>query len=269
MARIGNGMDKTSRVPAFMVVFGITVGSILFTLAAVIGFAPLLGVTITPPVLAFVIVLPALAAPAITVPLLAANQRLNRVRSALYRQARTDDLTGLPNRRAFFENALVAFSSHDPAAPAIAVLMIDIDRFKQVNDTYGHDAGDVLLCAVAVAIANTVAAADAKRATVARVGGEEFASLVEGLVPTAVGRLAERICENVRAVAVVHGDETLKATVSVGVALARAGANIDVALGTADDAVYAAKRAGRDRWSYADGHSAAPPRTRKAAARGG
>ena len=249
-------MDLTSRVPALLVVFGITVGSILFSVGVVLAFAPLIGVTVTRAILAFVIIVPIFAAPAITVPLLSANQRLRRVRGALYTQARTDELTGLPNRRAFFEAAIVAFAGHDPALPPIAVLMVDVDRFKAVNDTYGHDVGDVVLRAVATAIGNTVAEAGAPGVTIARIGGEEFAALVEGLVPTAVGRMAERICRNVRDVAVLHGDEILKATVSVGVALSKGDNGIDAALRAADEAVYAAKRAGRDRWAFADAEPA-------------
>ena len=249
-------MDLTSRVPTILVVFGITVASILFSLAVVVVFAPFIGVTLTRQVVAFVVAVPVIGAPAITIPLLAANQRLRKVRGALYTQARVDELTGLPNRRAFFEAAVVAVASRGPESPPLAVLMIDIDRFKTVNDTYGHEAGDELLRALAAAIANTVATTGARRTTVARIGGEEFAVLVEGLVPTAVGRLAESVCRNVRALAVVHGDATLAATVSGGVALSREG-GVDDGLRLADDAVYAAKYAGRDRWAFADGRS--PP----------
>lgn len=246
-------MDFTSRVPTILVVFGITVASILFSLAVVIAFAPVIGVTVTRDVIAFVIAVPIVAAPAITMPLLAANQRLRTVRGALYSQARVDELTGLPNRRAFFEAAVVAFASRGPAAP-LAILMIDVDRFKDVNDTHGHEAGDTLLRALATVIANVVAAAGARRVTVARIGGEEFAALVEGLVPSAVGRLAETICRDVRALSVVHSGARLAATVSVGVTLARDG-GIDEALRRADEAVYAAKHAGRDRWAFADGQT--------------
>jgi diguanylate cyclase (GGDEF)-like protein len=238
-------MDLTSRVPTILVVFGITVAGILSSLAVVVVLAPFIGVTLTRQVVAFVVAVPVIGAPAITIPLLAANQRLRKARGALYTQARVDELTGLPNRRAFFEATVVAFASRRPESAPLAVLMIDIDRFKAVNDTYGHEAGDVLLRGVAAAIADTVAAAGARRSIVARIGGEEFAALVEGLVPTAVGRLAETVCRNVRALALVHGEAKLGATVSVGVALSREGG--------VDDAVYAAKHAGRDRWAFADG----------------
>lgn len=131
---------------------------------------------------------------------------------------------------------------------------------------YGHDVGDVVLRAVATAIGNTVAEAGARRVTIARIGGEEFAALVEGLVPTAVGRLAERIRRNVRGVAVRRGDEILRATVSVGVALGKGDKGINGALRAADEAVYAAKHAGRDRWAFAGAEPAGDGRP--SAARG-
>lgn len=241
-----------TRLPTLLVVSGITVASILFSLAMVVIFAPALGVTVTREVVVFVVVLPIVAAPAITLPLLNANRRLSNAQGALFAQARVDELTGLPNRRAFFEAAVLAFAGRSPKDHPVAVLMVDIDRFKATNDTHGHEAGDALLRAVAAGIRDTTAAAGARRAAVARIGGEEFAAIVEGLAPSAVARLAEAICRSARAITVTYGDGPIGTTVSVGVALVRAG-GIDAALRLADDAVYAAKRAGRDRWAFAEG----------------
>src|SRR5690606_38002905 len=156
---------------------------------------------------------------------------------------------------AFFEAAVVALARRQPADHPLAVLMIDIDRFKMVNDTHGHEAGDVLLRTVAGGIRDTVDQAGARHATVARIGGEEFAALVDGLPLTAIARLAEAICRHVRSIAVTDGDGPISTTVSVGVSLSREG-GIDAALRLADDAVYGAKRAGRDRWAFADGRPA-------------
>ena len=92
----------------------------------------------------------------------------------------------------------------------------------------------------------------------ARLGGEEFVALVDGLAPSAVGRLAERICNQVHR-SVGAGERLEPVTVSVGVAFRKPGQGIDKLLKAADDAVYAAKRAGRDRWAFAtDGAAPAP-----------
>ena len=154
-------------------------------------------------------ILPAVVAPIGLYPFARANARLRRMRTELERVARTDVLTNLPNRRGFFQasEAILARAVAPPAT--IALLMADVDHFKTVNDTNGHDAGDTMLQIVGETIRDSVALTAANDWTVARLGGEEFVALVEGLVPSAVGRLAERICQSVRKIEVSHRGEVL------------------------------------------------------------
>jgi diguanylate cyclase (GGDEF)-like protein len=128
--------------------------------------------------------------------------------------------------------------------------MIDVDKFKGINDSFGHDHGDAVLKRVAETILAEVTAAEAPRWIVARLGGEEFVAVIDGLAPSAIARLAQRICNQVHR-SVGAGDRLDPVTVSVGVAFRKAGMGIDKLLKAADDAVYAAKRAGRDRWAFA------------------
>lgn len=225
-----------------------------FTIAAVIGtlaFAELLSWAIDHPVTwkQYVLraVIPLLVTPALVIPLLLANIRLNTMRAEMDRLARTDTLTGLPNRRAFFARANEIFAllqGHEPAA----VLMIDIDRFKAINDKYGHGAGDAVLKGVAQTILAVAAECGAHRALAARIGGEEFAVVVDRYNQAEAIALAGKICERVRACATVYQTKPIAATVSVGVALRHDAEAIDVVLKAADAAVYDAKEGGRDRW---------------------
>jgi diguanylate cyclase (GGDEF)-like protein len=236
-----------------------TIGSVLVSLAvtwAVLNVA----VDGAPPPVAYFLAagIPAVFAPMVVFPLGLLLARLDRVSRELASLAHTDTLTGLPNRRAFFEEAETILSAADGARP-VAALMIDVDRFKAINDDFGHAGGDVLLTAIGGAIAGAVASSGAARSVVARLGGEEFAVVVSGLVPTAVARLADHICTAGRRTRVTFGEVEIASTVSVGVAtLTDAGtATIDPLLKLADDAMYLAKHGGRDRWAFAGRH--APP----------
>jgi len=162
-----------------------------------------------------------------------------------------DPLTALANRRSF-ELALsreidrVARSGE----PAL-LLVLDIDHFKRVNDSHGHNAGDRVIEAVARALVDCVRPMD----LVARIGGEEFAAVIIGLPPSAVARLADRICSVVRDTPIEHRGQTIRTTVSLGVAFRQAGADVDSVLKAADNAVYEAKHHGRDRWAFASPHA--------------
>ena len=212
--------------------------------------------------------LPAIVAPLYIYPLMRAHARLRHMRAELERQARTDALTGLPNRRALFEQSERMLARPVQGTNPLTAMMIDVDNFKLINDGHGHDAGDAILKAVATVIRDLAAAAGATDWMAARIGGEEFALLVEGLVPSAVGRLAEKICQGVRRVGEDRQGERIGATVSVGVAFRAERMGIDALLKAADDAVHVAKRSGRDRWAFAfggtPGEDSHPPPTRQA-----
>ena len=171
----------------------------------------------------------------------AALERADSFRAA-ETSAATDPLTGLPNRRYFNEfSALLA--ERRRAGDAVAVLMIDIDKFKGLNDTYGHPTGDQVLRSVAEAITTAVRDQDVP----ARIGGEEFAVLLRNPGPEVAIEIGERVRQAVR-------DLDLAAlgvpgvSVSVGVANASsADEPIQAVLDRADQALLRAKRAGRDR----------------------
>jgi diguanylate cyclase (GGDEF)-like protein len=154
----------------------------------------------------------------------------------LDRQVETDPLTGLPNRRALQR----ALDECVEAGVEIAVLVLDVDHFKRVNDTHGHDGGDAVLREIARRLEGCVRSPD----LVARTGGEEFAVLLPDTSIDAARTVAERIRGRVRNAPIVLGSASLAVSVSVGCAH---GAASDELLRVADRAMYEAKRAGRDR----------------------
>lgn len=168
-----------------------------------------------------------------------------RLEAELREIAATDMLTGLPNRRAFItrleeEHARLRRFDGQQAA----VLMLDLDYFKNINDTWGHAAGDAVLREVAAVINAQIREVD----LCSRLGGEEFAVLLTGAAPVAAREFAERLRRRIAAIAVNHAGDTIKVTVSIGVAALRAmDDSADAALLRADRALYKAKEVGRDR----------------------
>jgi diguanylate cyclase (GGDEF)-like protein len=205
------------------------------------------------------IIIPLVLTPLIVVPLIGMIMRLNILRAEVSKLARTDVLTGLMNRRAFFEEGTRALASGSTGA---AMMMIDVDKFKLLNDTHGHDAGDAMLATMAKTLANTLAAVTNAPGAfhLARIGGEEFALLVTETSPERAQRMAETICATVRATVCRHRGHDLQATVSVGIAFGTGVEKIEQLLRAADTAVYEAKRTGRDRWCPATAASIAAGR---------
>jgi diguanylate cyclase (GGDEF)-like protein len=168
-------------------------------------------------------------------------------RADTYREATagasTDPLTGLPNRRYFDEFASL-LAGRRRAGDAVAVLMIDIDKFKVLNDTYGHPTGDQVLRAVAGAITAAVRDEDVP----ARMGGEEFAVLLRNPGDSVALEVGERVRQAVRDLDLSGLGVPGGVSVSVGVADGRtADESIDALVDRADRALLRAKRAGRDR----------------------
>jgi diguanylate cyclase (GGDEF)-like protein/PAS domain S-box-containing protein len=158
----------------------------------------------------------------------------------LRRQARTDPLTGLLNRTAFSDRLAAATVDIDRAAPP-AVLFVDVDDFKAVNDTLGHAAGDELLVTVAGRLSADVRAED----VVARLGGDEFAVLLTDAEGDRLRDVADRLLTALRAPMELAGS-TLTVTASIGGALGAPGDTAERLLHAADTAMYSAKRAGKD-----------------------
>jgi diguanylate cyclase (GGDEF)-like protein len=175
---------------------------------------------------------------------LRAAERLGAMQRELVRLATVDPLTGLHNRRAFFELAAEA-QARCASHGALTAIMLDIDHFKRINDIYGHDVGDQAIAAVA-------RAACSEGAILGRLGGEEFAMLLEGSSLADGVALAETLREKTAALRfdTAHGAMTL--TCSFGVSERKAGDSIDDLLKRADVALYAAKSGGRNRVVAAD-----------------
>ena len=173
---------------------------------------------------------------------------LHETQSQLERLARVDALTGLPNRRQFEERLAEAISRTRRTGQAMAVMFLDIDHFKAVNDSFGHAAGDAVLCEFAHRLKLCLRATD----TVARLAGDEFVILLEGSVDVAeLGRLAGRVVACIRPPMSI-GPVVLDVTTSVGVAHCEGGAQADLDLmSMADEALYRAKKQGRNRFVLA------------------
>jgi two-component system cell cycle response regulator len=159
----------------------------------------------------------------------------------------TDQLTGLHNRRYMSSqlSALVQRATHEGGEP-VAALLLDIDHFKMINDSFGHDVGDEVLREFAVRLATNVRAADLP----CRYGGEEFVVAMPGTDLDVAERIAERIRMHVAGspFRVAGGSEILTVTISIGVAATTGpGDTPDALLKRADEALYEAKQAGRNR----------------------
>ena len=174
-----------------------------------------------------------------------------------------DSLPGLPNRLHFLEHLSLAIESSQGTAAQPSVLFVDLDRFKNVNDSLGHLAGDQLLAEVADRLRLTLrtgdmVSRDQNRFSMARFGGDEFVVLVHGLrEPQDAGPIAERILEAV-AVPFVLGGRTVYMTASIGIATWNSSYRTPYdLLRDADTAMYRAKQAGKNRFEiFEDAHRA-------------
>jgi len=161
-----------------------------------------------------------------------------------HHQSVTDGLTGLNNRRHFFDLAKVEYERIQRYGRSLSVVMIDIDQFKKLNDSYGHLVGDAVLREVARRLQETVRTID----TLARYGGEEFVVLMPETDLAEALLVAERVRQSVAEPPVVDNGVTVSTTISVGVAeINEQCASLEDALKCADQALYAAKTAGRNR----------------------
>jgi diguanylate cyclase (GGDEF)-like protein len=158
--------------------------------------------------------------------------------------AYNDALTDLPNRRRFNDELHRLAALGKRGGEPFALLLIDLDRFKHINDTLGHDAGDALL----VAAAERLRAAVRQTDCVARLGGDEFAVLLTPASDAIVGDVAQRIIESMRA-PITFGSHVMHVSASIGAAVAwRDGDDTEGLYKKADTALYCAKEAGRDTW---------------------
>jgi diguanylate cyclase (GGDEF)-like protein len=163
-----------------------------------------------------------------------------------HRAATTDDLTGLPNRRALYAEASARLD--DPRRRARALLMLDLNKFKDVNDSLGHHAGDLLLVRVGVLLAEQLRAGD----VLARLGGDEFAVLLGDAGHEQAADVAAKLCGALAQSFVLDG-VALHTSVSIGIALfPDDGTDLSELLRKADIAMYKAKTSGRGHCFYDD-----------------
>jgi diguanylate cyclase (GGDEF)-like protein len=171
---------------------------------------------------------------------LRAAERILSMQHELIRLATIDPLTGLCNRRGFFEHAIEACARVVPPDGSLSAIILDIDNFKRVNDSYGHEAGDeaIRICARTARL---------EEAVTGRLGGDEFALLLERKpLPQAI-EIAENLRMKLAARPFDTGKDRITLTWSVGVGEGRPGDTVDQILARADAALYDAKLGGRNR----------------------
>jgi diguanylate cyclase (GGDEF)-like protein/PAS domain S-box-containing protein len=187
-----------------------------------------------------------------------------QARDQIAHMARHDALTDLPNRTAFNERLAATLEAAAPSQKPFALLSIDVDRFKEVNDVFGQGAGDQLLCEIARRLRE--AAGDASADTfLARLGGDEFALIVaEGAQPSTAEQVASRLMQALAA-GIAIGDQNLQVGLSIGVAVYPAdGADTTILLANANAALYRAKTSGRGIVRFFEAHMDEHLRARRA-----
>ena len=171
----------------------------------------------------------------------------------LDRLSRTDELTGLLNRRAFIARVSDCLKAQAADSSAGSLMFIDMDNFKAVNDTYGHPAGDALLTSLASLMSEIAGDLPAGDHVAARLGGDEFAMWIgtDGDAPAALAVLAaERLVSAFDLIAADY-DADLRPGLSIGVASAKHGEELQALMARADQTLYEVKRSGKGTWKLA------------------
>lgn len=170
------------------------------------------------------------------------NQALVDTNIRLHDLVATDFLTGISNRRFFTDNAQKILQRLRAANAGAAVIMFDLDNFKQINDVFGHEAGDVVLQGLAEPVKSVIRPGD----LFSRFGGEEFIILLPEADQEAAMQIAERIRATLAALQLAFGHEKINVTASFGVARWDGDMTLDALISSADSALYRAKNSGRN-----------------------
>ncbi len=161
---------------------------------------------------------------------------------------RTDHLTGAYNRKSFDENLGEQITLFDLAKGSVTLCILDIDFFKKINDNYGHDVGDFILKECVQLLQSSYGH---ETDFVARIGGEEFAIILQDHTVQQAVQRAEEVFEKIRKEVFVHDGKELRFTVSMGLAQLQAGESADQWIKRADTALYDSKHTGRNKWTVA------------------
>jgi len=180
--------------------------------------------------------------------LIGLNFRLKQIAIQLDIASRKDDLTGLSNRNEFYLKVEQQITLCDPRSSAGALLYIDADHFKSINDRYGHAVGDGVLQEIGILIRSIIGEGD----FAARFGGEEFAIFLDNADLGKADWLSHKILDGVRDISKHLRIGDLEVTVSVGIAIHEPGQSLEAALIAADQCLYAAKNQGRNRIVHAN-----------------
>lgn len=232
----------TSRTDVVFVVVVVTASIVSSVLSALYFVGPIAEAIIP------AIIIPAMVSTPASLYMVDQRQKIQVLNHRLEDLLRLDQLTGVLTRRYF----LSGVAAH--LAGGGALLIIDVDAFKSVNDTWGHPAGDAVL----TEIAGRIGAAVPPDVWVARLGGEEFAVFAAGVGGEAAERLGERLRRAVAARPIAIETTAITCTISLGLVVVPPGhSDIDPFMQAADRALYSAKRAGRDQLCLADAPRAA------------
>jgi diguanylate cyclase (GGDEF)-like protein/PAS domain S-box-containing protein len=173
---------------------------------------------------------------------------VRRAHAMLEQRALYDHLTGLANRALLLERLTHALGEHARSGGLVAVVFMDLDHFKRINDSLGHDAGDRLLQEVAARMRTAVRPSD----TVARLGGDEFVLVLDGVTSVEeAGQVLQRVIDAIEQ-RVVVGEHDVVPSVSAGLTVSDGTGTAEQVLGDADTALYVAKDHGRSRWEVYD-----------------
>ena len=172
-----------------------------------------------------------------------AQRKLKEQQALLEKLAREDKLTGLYNRRHFEERAVEECQRAQRYRRPLSLLLCDLDHFKKVNDQYGHSAGDMVLQQIGQAIQQCCRTSD----LTARLGGEEFTVLLTETGINEAQKVAERLCAAVRLLTFAHPSGPFHITMSIGIATINPTHTLEALVDEADQALYLAKRNGRNR----------------------
>jgi len=222
--------------------------SIIFSMTITYIAISLFKIPRVPYVFIFSVGVPAIVAPVVSWFFLGVYFKQIEMEKQMIYLATHDSLTGLLNRRAFFEQAQHIFNNSEKLSTRLAILYLDIDNFKNINDTYGHSGGDTILSSFQSILVHQ----KNEKQVVSRFGGEEFVVLIEDANLNSIKKTISQIQNRIS-----NHNQEINFTVSIGVFLFLPSANtdLDYAILKADKALYKAKSSGKDCvWQYIDGY---------------